>query len=322
MKPVLDRDLLDGSVDEPFDFKLRLNVTRSMSFALDTLAAELRLSKSMLVREALRRGLPAVVADVQHLRSLGFRPSRHLAGMLARAPRRGWPLRCAGRGFPEGRPPKSRRCRRLWRTTTDMPGLNVESCAGFTVPHWRRETDSVVRGLGPGLCLAPCRSSPPEAVDILMDGVGIGPGDLFVDLGSGDGSLVASVAERSGCRAVGVEAAGSLVRTSRRSLSPAARRRVSFLHELVGARSLSSATVVYVWLLAGYPAFVHRAVRGAVRSGSLRALVMVGPVVPDVALDEYGPFVDVGVMRPLPLPGVAVDSLETPEPVRVARFAA
>ena len=85
----MDSESIDSSLDEPFDFKLRLNVTRSMSFALDTLAAELRLSKSMLVREALRRGLPRLVRDVEHLRSLGFRPSRHLAGMVARAPRRG-----------------------------------------------------------------------------------------------------------------------------------------------------------------------------------------------------------------------------------------
>lgn len=204
-----------------------------------------------------------------------------------------------------------------------MSVVNVESCAGFTVPHWRRETDSVVRGLrGPGLCLAPYRSSPPEAVDLLIEILGLGSTDVFVDLGSGDGSLVVSVAERSGCRAVGVEAAGSLIRSSRRSLPRACRHRVSFLHELVGARTLSGATVVYVWLLAGYPAFVQRAIRGAVRSGSLRALVMVGPRVPDVALDAYGPFVDVGVMRPLPLPGVVPDPSDAGEAVRVARFGA
>ena len=74
---------------EPFDFRLRVNVSRSMSLDLDTLAAELRLSKSMLVREALRRGLPALVTDVEHLRALGFRPSRHLAGVVASTSRRG-----------------------------------------------------------------------------------------------------------------------------------------------------------------------------------------------------------------------------------------
>ena len=74
---------------EPFDYAVRVNVSRSMSLGLDTLAAELRLSKSMLVREALRRGLPALITDVEHLRALGFRPSRHLAGAVASTSRRG-----------------------------------------------------------------------------------------------------------------------------------------------------------------------------------------------------------------------------------------
>ena len=202
-----------------------------------------------------------------------------------------------------------------------MSILNIESCAGFTVPHWRRETDSVVRGLrGPGLCLAPYRVSPPAAVDLLIGEVGVGPADVFVDLGSGDGSLVRAVAERSGCRAVGVEASGSLVLSSRRARPAPHRGRVSFLHELIGARALSGATVVYVWLLAGYPDFVRRALRGAVRSASLRAVVLVGPRLADPWLDGVASFVDVGSIRPVPLSGVDPDPSDPGEPVRVARF--
>ena len=202
-----------------------------------------------------------------------------------------------------------------------MPLFNIESCAGFTVPHWRRETDSVVRGLrGPGLCLAPYRSSPPEAVDLLVSELVIGPADVFVDLGSGDGALVRAVAERSGCRAVGVEASGSLVVSSRRRVAAAQRGRVSFVHELIGARALSGATVVYVWLLAGYPDFVSRALRGALRSGSLRAVVLVGPRVADPWIDGVASFVEVGSIRPLPLPGVVPDPSDVGELVRVARF--
>ena len=202
-----------------------------------------------------------------------------------------------------------------------MPLFNIESCAGFTVPHWRRETDSVVRGLrGPGLCLAPYRSSPPEAVDLLVSELAIGPADVFVDLGSGDGSFVRAVAERSGCRAVGVEASGSLVVSSRRRVAADQRARVSFLHELIGARALSGATIVYVWLLAGYPDFVRRALSGALRSGSLRAVVLVGPRIADRWIDGLASFVEVGSIRPLPLPGVVPDPSDAGELVRVARF--
>ena len=71
----------DDDLWEPYDFQLRVYVSRSMSFDLDMAASELRLSKSLLVREAVRRGLPLLVADVEHLRERGFRSARHLAGL-------------------------------------------------------------------------------------------------------------------------------------------------------------------------------------------------------------------------------------------------
>ena len=74
---------------EPNDITLTLYVTRSFGLALDQVAAKLRLSKSLLLREAVRRGLPELVNDVEHLRGLGFRPAAHLAGLVARRGRRG-----------------------------------------------------------------------------------------------------------------------------------------------------------------------------------------------------------------------------------------
>ena len=74
---------------EPHDVTLRVYVTRRFSLALERVAADLRLSKSLLVREAVRRGLPALVNDVQYLRSQGYRPSAHLAGSSAASARRG-----------------------------------------------------------------------------------------------------------------------------------------------------------------------------------------------------------------------------------------
>ena len=74
---------------EPLDITVKVRVTRTMSLALDLAASELRLSKSMLIRESLRRGFAPLVDDVRFLRRAGYRPSAHLAGMTAMTPRRG-----------------------------------------------------------------------------------------------------------------------------------------------------------------------------------------------------------------------------------------
>ena len=74
---------------EPHDVRLKLSVTRSFAIALEQVCAELRLSKSLVLREAVRRGLPALVNDVTYLRSQGYRSAAHLAGRLALTGRRG-----------------------------------------------------------------------------------------------------------------------------------------------------------------------------------------------------------------------------------------
>ena len=80
----------DGDVLwQPNSVVLKVYVTRNYAVAVDRVAAELRLSKSLLLREAVRRGLPALVNDVALLRSKGFRPAAHLEGMVAGSGRRG-----------------------------------------------------------------------------------------------------------------------------------------------------------------------------------------------------------------------------------------
>ena len=74
---------------EPHEVRLKLSVTRSYALALERVCADLRVSKSLLLREAVRRGLPALVNDIAYLRSQGYRSSAHLAGRLAYAGRRG-----------------------------------------------------------------------------------------------------------------------------------------------------------------------------------------------------------------------------------------
>ena len=74
---------------EPHDVRLKLSVTRSFAIALEQVCADLRLSKSLVLREAVRRGLPALVNDVLYLRSQGYRSGAHLTGRLALTGRRG-----------------------------------------------------------------------------------------------------------------------------------------------------------------------------------------------------------------------------------------
>lgn len=83
----------------------------------------------------------------------------------------------------------------------------LEDRAGFVIPRWRGGTDPAV----PPVCLAPWRAAPEALAPILVDAVGIRRGDVFVDLGSGDGSVVNGVVARVGCCGVGIEASGDLV---------------------------------------------------------------------------------------------------------------
>ena len=93
---------------EPNDVLVKLYVTRSVAAALDRFAEDLKLSKSLLVREALRRGLPALVNDVRYLEANGYQPSTHLAGMGTTGQVRG----VRGEGTAGAR----------WAVTPDPPG--------------------------------------------------------------------------------------------------------------------------------------------------------------------------------------------------------
>ena len=152
---------------------------------------------------------------------------------------------------------------------------------GFVVPAWRAGSPLSADPVS----LAPWRSADASLVDLLVDALSVSSGDLFVDLGSGDGRVVLGVAARSGCCAVGVEASAPLVLCSRRALRfPAPpvrvggclRRRVSFLHEVIGARGFGGASILFAWLLPSAFPLVASIVEDARRAGPLRVFVVVG----------------------------------------------
>ena len=65
---------------EPHDVRLKLSVTRSFAVALERVCVDLRLSKSLVLREAVRRGLPALVNDVGLLAVSGVPVGRSFGG--------------------------------------------------------------------------------------------------------------------------------------------------------------------------------------------------------------------------------------------------
>ena len=122
------------------------------------------------------------------------------------------------------------------------PGdASPEDRAGFVVPAWVPPGGASAGSV----CLAPWRRSAPAVAELLVSVLDLRPSDVFVDLGSGDGSMVRAVAARSGCAAVGVEASADLVIAARRVPPVVGSGPVVFLHELVGRRALSGATAVF-----------------------------------------------------------------------------
>lgn len=162
-----------------------------------------------------------------------------------------------------------------------------EDRAGFIVPRWRAG-DALIgrRGLDSGgglstVCLAPWRPAPGLVVDLLIAEVGVGPSDVVVDLGSGDGRVLTKLALKCGCRGIGIEASASLVARARAMAAPGGvADRVSFLHELIGARGLRGATVLYCWLLQGASGLVRSLYEEVTGFGddSFRGLVVVGEI--------------------------------------------
>ena len=65
---------------ESYSALVKIYVTPSQRYDLDQLVTELRVSRSLLLRQAIEAGLPAVVADLRARRRAGLRPGRRPKG--------------------------------------------------------------------------------------------------------------------------------------------------------------------------------------------------------------------------------------------------
>ena len=98
----------------------------------------------------------------------------------------------------------------------------------------------------PDIYYTPTRQA---VADAMLQLAGTGPGDVVVDLGSGDGRIVILAAQKYGARGIGVELDRALVETSRNSARDGGvAARVSFVEGDLFEADLSTATVVMLYL--------------------------------------------------------------------------
>jgi SAM-dependent methyltransferase len=97
---------------------------------------------------------------------------------------------------------------------------------------------------------SPYVPSPSTTVERMLAVAMVTPGDIVMDLGSGDGRIVIAAAKRYGARGTGVEYDPKLVEMSRRNAREAGvADRVNFIEGDLFKVDLSTATVVTVYLL-------------------------------------------------------------------------
>jgi precorrin-6B methylase 2 len=93
-------------------------------------------------------------------------------------------------------------------------------------------------------------TTPPEVVKAMLEVAHVGPSDLVVDLGSGDGRIPIAAAKDFGAHGIGIELDPDLVQQARENARKAGvADRVQFLQQDFFQANLSQATVVTLYLL-------------------------------------------------------------------------
>jgi hypothetical protein len=94
--------------------------------------------------------------------------------------------------------------------------------------------------------------TPQAVVDAMLELAQVGPGDFVVDLGSGDGRIVLTAAQRYKARGLGVDIDPELVKQSNATARERGlQERVSFREQDVLQARIDDATVVTLYLLPG-----------------------------------------------------------------------
>ena len=124
----------------------------------------------------------------------------------------------------------------------------------------RRGTRTMIIGLAAMAAIAypliefaadvPFVPTPQVVVDEMLRVADVGPQDVVYDLGSGDGRIVITAAQKFGARGVGVELDGSLVTESEEAARRAGvEQRVRFVQQDMFEADLGEASVITLYLL-------------------------------------------------------------------------
>lgn len=102
---------------------------------------------------------------------------------------------------------------------------------------------------------APYVQTPPEVVLKMLEMANVNKNDVVYDLGSGDGRIVITAAQKFGAKAIGIEIDPELIRESDReskaaiAQTPEIRDRIKFIKQDLFKADLSDATVITLYLL-------------------------------------------------------------------------
>lgn len=122
--------------------------------------------------------------------------------------------------------------------------LLAAACAATCAP-WARAQSGVGEDLD-----VPYVTTPQNVVDAMLELAGIGPNDILLDLGSGDGRVVITAAQRFGTRGTGIELDPRLIALARAGANAAGvGARASFLEQDLFATDLTGASVITLYLL-------------------------------------------------------------------------
>jgi SAM-dependent methyltransferase len=159
-----------------------------------------------------------------------------------------------------------------WPGEDDLPAL--PSPLGRALVPWRRAVRvgvDTLRRSRPyrGRQIARYLPTPPHVVDRMLALAGAGADDVLLDLGCGDGAVVARAATRLGCRGVGIELDATLVTAARRRVETAGvGHLVEVVHGDAAEMDLSPFTVVYVYLGATGNRVLREHLRQRLRPGT------------------------------------------------------
>jgi len=99
------------------------------------------------------------------------------------------------------------------------------------------------------LLISPFVASPETVIRRLLTMAELKPGEIFVDLGAGDGRPVIIAAREFGARAIGVELREDLVKQAmRKVMELGLQDRVKIIHDDIFNVNISMADVVYLYL--------------------------------------------------------------------------